>query len=179
MSSFPANPALVAAPGTLTALHGAIKARLALVAAAFPLLETESPTVKRAPNVIDGWLPPKPRAEDNPAGALQFPFLIVRPRTGTDTEQSADQNATAAVDIVIGTFSDTDNGWLDVALLIDAIRADIGAAPAITGTAFEHTGPLTWEVLEQQPRPQWFGVVKTIWTVPRPQRVEARNPQEG
>jgi hypothetical protein len=54
--------------------------------------------------------------------------------------QGADENSTAVVQIVIGTYSDTDDGWLDVSLIIDAIRADLGAAPAIDGTAFEHVG---------------------------------------
>jgi hypothetical protein len=174
MTAFPANLSLVAPPGTLTALHGAIKARMSIVAAAFPLLATKDPTVQRAPTVGDGWLPPKTAGADD-----QYPFLLVRPSGGTDTEQSADQNATADVDIVIGTFSDSDDGWLDVLLIIDAIRADLGAAPSIVGTAFEQTGPSTWQIPEEQPRPQWLGVVKTKWTVPRPQRVEARNPEEG
>lgn len=162
---------MIPAAATLAQLHGAIKARLAVVAAAFPLLETK--TASRAPLVLDGWAPPKV------TDAELFPYLIVRPRAGTDTEQSADENSTAAVDILIGTYSDTDDGWLDVMLLIDAIRADLGAAPAIDETAFEQTGPLTWEISELQPRPQWIGTVKTIWTLPRPRRVEARNPEGG
>lgn len=171
---FPASPALVAAPAGVSALHGAIKARMAAVAALFPNLDTEDANTKQAPTVFDGWLPPRPKD-----GPPQFPCLLVRPRTGTDTEQSADENATAGVDIIVGVWSDTDDGWLDALLLIDAIRADLGAQPAINGTAFEQTGPLTWEIPEEQPRPQWFGKVKTNWTIPRPRRVEARNPQEG
>lgn len=167
-----AAAANAAAPGTLVGLHEAIKARMAIVAAGFPLLETKTDT--RAPDVIDGWLPPKPGAE-----ATQFPFLAVRPRSGVDSEQSADQNATARIDVIVGTYSDTDDGWIDVLLLIDAIRAELGAAPTIVGTAYEQTGPLTWEIPEEQPRPQWFGRVTTNWTLPRPRRVEARNPEEG
>jgi hypothetical protein len=60
------------------AAPGAIKARMAAIAAAFWLLETKSPNVQRAPTVVDGWLPPKPGAD-----AEQFPFMLVRPRTGT------------------------------------------------------------------------------------------------
>jgi hypothetical protein len=161
---------LVAAPGTIAALHGAYKARLADVAAAFPLLETKSGS--RAPRLADGWLPPKDAAVED------FPFLALRPLSGADTEQGGDENATAVIQILIGTYSDTDDGWLDVALIIDAIRADLGAGPTIEGTAFEHIGPLTWELPEGQERPQWFGIVKTIWSLPRPRRVEARNPQE-
>jgi hypothetical protein len=161
-----------AAPGTLAALHLAIKARMAVVAAAFPLLETK--TSARPPTVIDGWLPPK---EDK--NAEQYPFLLVRFTGGNDSEQGADENATATFDIIIGTYSDAPNGWLDVVLVIDAIRADLGAAPAIAGTGFEHTGPLISKVPQEQTRPEWLGVVTTNWTIPRARRVEARNPEEG
>lgn len=166
-----ARHAGAAPPASIAALWAALSGRLEVVAAAYPLLETKSGGA-RAANVVPGWLPPK-----ESAGAEDFPFLIVRPRSGVDTEQAADQNATAVVDIVVGTYSDTDDGWLDVMILIDAIRADLGAEPAISGTAFEQVGPLTWEIPVEQYRPQWFGTVKTIWNVPRPQRVEERNPQ--
>lgn len=167
--------ALAAAPGTLAGLYVAFKARLAAVAARFPLLETKHPDVKRAPAVIDGWLPPKTSADD--LDVERFPFLIVRPKVGSDSVQGADENAVTAIEVVIGTFSDTDDGWLDVLLLIDAIRADLGAQPSIAGTGYEQTGPLTWLIPEQQPRPQWFGSVTSNWTLPRPQRAEARNPE--
>jgi hypothetical protein len=160
------------APFLLAALHIQLKSRLAAIAAKFPLLETKS--MARAPSIVDGWLPPKPGAESE-----QFPFLIVRPFTGTDTCEGADQTGSATMKIIVGTYSDTDDGWLDVLLLIDAIRSDLAEQPTIAGTAFEHLGPLTWEVPEQQPRPQWFGTVTTNWNIARPRRIEARNPEEG
>ncbi len=160
-----------AAPNTLAGLHIAFASRLEAVAARFTGLSTKVQGNKRAAAVIDGWLPPtSPDAE-------QFPFFILRPSAGQDSEQAADQAARAAMKIIVGTFSDTDDGWLDVVLLIDAIRADLGAQPAIQGTAYEHIGPLTWEIPEDQPRPQWFGTVTTQWQLPRPQRVEALNPE--
>lgn len=162
--------ALAAAPSTATGLHHRLKERLEVVAAAFPILETKSGE-PRAPEVIDGWLPPRDAEAD------RFPFLILRPRAGTDSPQAADENSTVTIDVVIGTYSDTDDGWIDVLLIVDAIRADLGAEPAIDGTAFEQVGPLTWQIPEEQPRPQWFGTVTTVWNIPRPQRVEARNPE--
>lgn len=166
-----------AAAGTLDALRGAIMARMAVVAAAFWTLSTKSGT-QRAPQVIDSWLPPMATAADE-----RFPYLIVRPKTGTDSEQGGTQNATAEVDIIIGTFSDTYDGGRDVLQLIDAIRENLAAAPTIAETAYEHTGPLAWQLLAPadpltSTRPQWFGVITTNWTLPRPRRVEARNPTE-
>jgi hypothetical protein len=164
-----------AGPRTVAALHGALKARLESVAAGFSL-ETKVEGAPRAPTVIDGWLPPK---TGDDVDSSRFPFLLVRPRSGVDTQQAGDESATASVQIIIGTYSDEVDGWLDVMMLIDAIRVDLGAEPAIQGTAFEHVGPLSWELQEQQPRPQWFGSVTTQWNLPRPRRVEARNPTEA
>jgi hypothetical protein len=164
-----------AAPNSLMGLHLELKRRLADVAAKFPLLETKTAGVTRVPAVIDGWIPPKPGAD-----AEQFPFLIVRPSGGTDTDEGADQNGRATVKIIIGTYSDTDDGFLDVVLLVDAIRSDLWERPTLDGTAYEHFGPLTWEIPEQQPRPEWFGTVTTIWNVSRPRRIEALySEQEG
>lgn len=165
-----AAQARAAGAAGIAALHLALKQRVQAVVAAFAL-ETKDATVQRAPLVFDGWVPPK--NED------QFPFVCVRPVSGQDSEQSADQDARAVFDLVIGTYSDTDDGWLDVVLLIDALRADLDAGPAIQGTGFEQTGALTWEVPREQPRPQWFGRVTTNWTIPRPRRVENRNPEES
>lgn len=161
-----------AGQNTVAGLHAALVARMETVAAGLSGFATKLEG-KRAATVIDGWLPPTtPDAE-------QFPFLIVRPRSGQDSEQGADENASAAMKIIVGTFSDTDDGFLDVMLMIDAIRLDLDSAPAIDGTAYHHVGPLTWSIPEDQPRPQWFGEVITNWQLPRPQRVEALNPMEA
>ncbi len=100
----------------------------------------------------------------------------MRPRTGSDAVQGAGQDATATVEIIIGTFLDEEDGWIEVVKIIDAIRIDLAAAPVLAATAFEQSGPLTWELLEEQARPQWLGKVTTIWTIPRPRRNESRNP---
>jgi len=154
-----------AAGRTLLDLHRAIKARMAEVVAGLPLLATKSDT--RAATIGDGWLPPKTLAWED------FPFVLVRSRSGSDAEQSADQASTVAVDLVIGTYSDTTDGWFDVVELIEAIRLSLAAKPVLAGTSFEHTGPLTWQLDEEQARPQWLGKVTTNWTIPRPWRVEA------
>ena len=152
-----------AAPSGLIGLCRALSGRMT---EALQYVELDTKTGRRAPEVIGGWLPPKGDAE-----VERFPFVIVRPRRGADSQQGGDEVATAAIEIIVGTYSDTDNGWWDVAHVIDTIRADIGAAPSIEGTAFEHVGPLTWEIPEQQQRPQWFGNVISNWIIPRPERV--------
>jgi len=155
---------------TILGLHIALTKRMKAMAAGFSF-EMKSGT--RAPTVRDGWLPPKdPGVED-------FPFIIVRPSQGEDSQQGGDQVGAATMKIIVGTFADDDIGWFDIMLVIDAIRDDLGEEPVLEGTAYEHWGPLGWEIPEQQPRPQWFGVVTTQWNVPRPRRVEARDPEEG
>jgi hypothetical protein len=160
--------ALAGAPGTIAGLLGSLILRLTGVMGRFAL---ETKTDRRVPSVVAGWLPPK---EDT--DAEDFPFVLVRPKSGTDTEQNADQNGTVIMELIVGTYSDTDDGFVDVTLLIDAVRDDLNSAPVIDGTAYEHIGPLTWEIPEQQPRPQWFGRVLTNWQIPRAMRIEARNP---
>ncbi len=174
---------LAVAPSTLRELHQAIKARLVVALADFWLLSTK--TGHRAPAIVDGWLPPKlapvAGANPQPLNAEQFPFVIVRPRMGTDSEPGAEQASTAVVDLVIGTYSDTDDGWLDVLDVIQAIRLDFHGNPTIAGTAFEHTGPLSWHLADEHPdagqklRPQWLGAITTTWTIPRPRRVDGSN----
>lgn len=160
-----------AAPATILDLHAAIKLRLAdpSIAAAFWMLSDKT-GADHAPTIVDGWLPPKTPT----ATATQFPFLIVRPRVGVDSQQGADQDALATVDVVIGTYSDTDDGWFDVARVIEAIRHSLAERPALEHTAFEHTGPLSWEIEEEPARPQWLGTVTTVWTIPRPRRAPAK-----
>lgn len=159
---------LAPAPRTLLDLHAAVKARLETIAARFALGTKDGGT--KSPDVINGWLPPM-TADKIDAG--RFPFMLVRPKQGKHSEASADANARAVVDIIIGTYCDREDGWFDVAVLIDAICLDIGSAPILERTAFEHVGPLDWVIPEEQPRPQWFGVVTTNWNLPRPYRAQA------
>lgn len=152
-----------AARSTLVDLHRAIKARMVEIAAGLPLFETK--TTARAPSVPDGWLAPK----DGPT-AERFPFIIVRPRTGVDSAAGADADARATFEILIGTYSDTNDGFLDVLIVVDRIRQSLGAAPRLDDTAFEHVGPLSWELFEEQPRPQWEGRAVLTFQIPRPVR---------
>lgn len=156
-----------AAPESLRGLYLAVAARCAAVAAEFWHLSNKAGE-EQAPQVIPGWMPP------NYPEAARFPFLLVRPQRGRDDVPGAAPTSTATVEIVVGTYSDTDDGWIDALALVDALRLDLAAKP--TEGAYEHTGPLTWELPDEQPRPQWLARVTTSWTLPRPRRVEARNP---
>lgn len=162
--------ALAPALRTLVDLHAALKARLVMIAARYELGTKDGG--EKTPDVIDGWLPPMTADK---LDASRFPFMLVRPKQGKDSEASVDASSRASVDIIIGTYCDAEDGWIDVAVLIDAIRLDIGASPVLERTAFEQVGPLDWVITEEQPRPQWFGVVTTNWSLPRPFRGDANS----
>lgn len=157
-----------ASPGTIAGLHAAIKARLSADLAGFDGLETKTAT--RAPQVVDGWLPPK-----DGVGAQVYPFVLVRPSSGSDTEEGIEQHGEARVRLIVGVYGDDDDTWLSLVHIIDAIRLSLDAAPSVGGS-YDHVGPLTWEIPDEQPRPEWIAYVTTNWYVPRPLRVDARNP---
>ncbi len=165
---------MTAAPSTLPDLHRAIKARMAAIAACLPLLGTKAPEpavdtdipIARPAQIFEFDLPPKQLGQE------QFPFLAVRPITCTDSIPGATQDATATFEIVVGTYSDTDDGGADVLLLMQAIRDSLAAEPRIEGTAFESVGPTVCNTENLGAvRPQWLGKVTTNWTLPRPRRV--------
>lgn len=158
-------------PCTLAGLHAALKAHLRADLAGFDGLETK--TANRAPQILDGWLPPK-----DGTNAEDFPFVLVRPSNGNDSEEGIEQHGEAKIKLIIGTYSDTDDGWFDLVHIIDAIRLSLASAPSLNGISYEQVGPLTWEIPDEQPRPEWLATVTTTWYVPRPRRVDARNPGE-
>lgn len=145
----------------------------------------------RVPLVHLAWLPPARSVPetadppDNPGAASDvFPFVLVRPANGSDDSDAA----TVMVALIIGTYSDDDEGIADAIAVIDVLRQVLEERPLLAvrtgGTdrrdphgAFEGYAelrlPLAWHVYEEQPRPHWTAVVTTTWTIPRPTRVDA------
>lgn len=159
-----------AAGSTLVDLVRAVAARVLVVFADATHLATRSGDTA-APAVYIGDLPPKSGADSD-----RFPWAIVRLFASTDTEESGVQMAQAVVGVEIGTYSDDAEGVLDLVALCDRVRLSLLGEPILNGTAFEHVGPLSVDIPEQQPRPQWLGAITTIWRLPRPARIEARDP---
>lgn len=163
---------------TLAGLMRRAALRIEDVAAAFWNLETKPVEPggtgdPRAPIVHIGDLPPKVGNDD-----IRPPFIVVRLAGHTDTEQGADEMATATLSLEICTYSDTADGAIDLVNVIDAIRVSLLEQPVLEDSAYECVGPITSDIPEQQPRPQWLGLVTTTWRLPRPQRVESLNPTE-
>ncbi|GAQ24221.1 hypothetical protein [Tepidanaerobacter syntrophicus] len=126
-------------------------------------LETKKENFRKPPQVVTGYLPPKqPRYKgDSDDEILDFPFVIVRLVKGTDAQQSA----TAVVKFIIGTYSEeTTEGWKDVASIIERIRQEL-CKKYIIGKRYQLEKPIQWEMPEEQPFPQWIGIMTTTWVV--------------
>lgn len=123
------------------------------------VLETNQPGLTKQPKVITGYLPPKKSTPDP-----DYPFVIVRLSDGTD-----DQNgSTVGVRILVGTYSeDPQNGWRDVANIIWRMRTAL-LTTRVIGGRFRLEYPITFEMPEEQPFPEWVGVMDTVWILPQP-----------
>ncbi len=169
---------MIATASSLAALHVAIVARMTAIAATLPLLGTKAPEPavdtgvpqERAAAIYEYDPPPKSAEnKDSP----RYPFLCINPKRGRDSLPGTEEQSTATVEITVGTYSDTNDGGTDVLLIIEAIRRDLGSRPKLEGTAFSHLGPLDWDTPNLgATRPQWLGVVTTVWTLPRPPLVD-------
>ncbi len=123
-------------------------------------LETKKPDLNKPPQVVTGYLPPKDPTRAEP----DFPFLIIRLVEGTD----AQEGATVTVKIIVGTYSeDAQNGWRDVANIVQRIWVELFRRRVIGGR-FRVEYPMKFELPEEQPYPEWIGVMTTVWTVAQP-----------
>lgn len=123
------------------------------------MLETGN-VIDRPPQVVEGWLPPKGSSLSEPD---DFPYVIVRLCEGEDTEESG----TVKVKIIVGTHSEEIRGWEDAGNIIMRIRNALLAARTLYNR-YRLELPLTYQLFEDQPYPEWIGLITTIWTVPLP-----------
>jgi len=121
-------------------------------------LETNKDTNK-APQVVTGYLPPKKSTPDP-----DYPFVIVRLVEGSDSQDGA----TVTVKIIVGTYSeDVQNGWRDVASIIQRIWTEL-FKKRIIAQKYRVEYPMKFEMSEEQPFPEWVGIMTTTWTVAHP-----------
>lgn len=121
-------------------------------------LETNK-DLNKPPQVVTGYLPPKKSTPDP-----DYPFVIVRLVEGTDNQESA----TVTVKIIVGTYSeDAQNGWRDVANIIQRIWTELFKRRVIA-KKFRVEYPMKFEMPEEQPFPEWVGIMTTNWTVAHP-----------
>jgi len=155
-----------AAPGhTTQALLDALRERLAACLQEMKLPTDVDGEPKRAPNIIDGFLPPK-RGKGKGPERGEFPFVIVRPGAGEDTAHNA---ASDTVRLVIGVSRRcaddalSDDAYRDWMAIKERIRTDLLMQPVVGGR-FRVEYPLRWDVPDDQPAPQFLGVLEVNFT---------------
>ncbi len=121
------------------------------------ILETGKSQPK-APQVVEGWLPPK-ESQDTP----DIPYIIIRLTEGEDT----DEVARATIKILVGTYSEDNDGWKDSMNILLRIRERLLTMRTIENK-FRIELPLKWKLFEEQPYPIWIGEITTNWIVALP-----------
>lgn len=123
------------------------------------VLETKRPELTKPPQVLTGYLPPKNSTPDP-----DFPFVIVRLVNVTDTQDGA----TVTVNIIVGTYSeDAQNGWRDVANISQRIWTEL-FKKRVLAKKYRVEYPMKFEMPDEQPFPEWVGIMTTTWTVAQP-----------
>ena len=90
--------------------------------------------------------------------------MIVRLVKGEDTQEGA----TLTVKIIVGTYSeDAQEGWRDVANIIQRIWQEL-FKKRVVAKKFRLEYPMNFEMPEEQPYPEWIGIMTTTWTLPHP-----------
>ncbi|NPV30656.1 MAG: hypothetical protein HPY58_13620 [Firmicutes bacterium] len=123
-------------------------------------LETKKPDLNKPPQVVTGYLPPPEASREEP----NFPFVIIRLLEGTDDQEGS----TVTVKIIVGTYSeDSQNGWRDVANIIQRIRTEL-LRRRVIAKKYRVEYPIKFEIVEEHPYPEWIGVMTTVWAIAQP-----------
>lgn len=126
--------------------------------------ETKNKTY-RAPQVIDGYLPPK--NPKDPQSIEDFPFVIVRYLN----DEGQVENSTAQVKIICGIYSEDDQrGWRDFLNLSNTIKTHL-MSKSFLGKCFEVQLPIKREFPEEQGVPEWIGWLTLTIAIPNIQAV--------
>lgn len=115
----------------------------------------------RPPTVINGYLPPKRTgAEDD------FPFIIVRAESG----KSEEETTTIDVAIVIGCYSKEYDAHEDCINVMTRIRLALASMEnGVLDNRFVLQFPIEWNLMPEQPYPQWQLDIQTHWVYNTPQ----------
>ncbi len=115
----------------------------------------------RAPQIVDGYLPPKRTLEDD-----DFPFVIVRAEEGT----SFMGQTSVTVSLIVGCYTTETDGYAHCMEIMQRIRAALCQMPEQTlDERFQLEFPIVWRNFPEQPYPQWQLEMTTKWTFNTPQ----------
>ncbi|MCM3141305.1 hypothetical protein [Brevibacillus sp. MER 51] len=91
-----------------------------------------------------------------------FPFVIIRAMGGEDQ----DGKASVSINLLVGTHSKDDDGFIDVLNIIEDVRQSL-LKNRVVGGSFRLDLPLKWKLFDEQPYPGWIGEINTLWEIPR------------
>ena len=128
------------------------------------LLPTKDGKTLRAPRIVNGFLPPKRSSELD-----DFPFVLVRPEQGITDRQSEE----IRVNIIVGCYSEEYDGFEYGVNVIERIKEKICTLPAETlEQRYQMRYPIKWNMVPEQPWPQWQIDMETIWVFNSPRNTD-------
>lgn len=147
-------------PGQEIDLCRALRSRIAEVVSDLRLPTDSNDDALRAPQVVNGYLPPK-RQNDEP----DYPFVIVRPGKGSTTRR--DMSA-AEVKLLIGCYSEEFDGFEECLMVMSHLRTSFMERP-ILEKRWQFELPFEWTNFDDQPWPQWNIECTCRWSLYTPQ----------
>jgi hypothetical protein len=127
-------------------------------------LPTKDGKTLRAPQIVNGFLPPK-RSTD----LDDFPFVLVRPEQCT-TERESEE---VRVNIIVGCYSQEYDGFEYGVNVVERIKEKICTLPAETlAKRYQMRYPIKWTMVPEQPWPQWQIDMETIWIFNSPRNTD-------
>lgn len=127
-------------------------------------LPTKDGETLRAPQIVNGFLPPK-RSTD----LDDFPFVLVRPEQCT-TERESEE---VRVNIIVGCYSQEYDGFEYGVNVVERIKEKICTLPAETlAQRYQMRYPIKWTMVPEQPWPQWQIDMETIWIFNSPRNTD-------
>lgn len=127
-------------------------------------LPTKDGKTLRAPQIVNGFLPPK-RSTD----LDDFPFVLVRPEQCTTDRESEE----IRVSIIVGCYSEEYDGFEYGVNVVERIKEKICTLPAETlDQRYQMRYPVKWTMVPEQPWPQWQIDMETIWIFNSPRNTD-------
>lgn len=116
----------------------------------------------RVPTVINAYLPPKNHE------VKDFPYVLIRAEAGNSSPSETE----TTVAIIIGCYSEEDDGSEHCINVMTRIRSALSSMEnGILANKYVLKYPITWEIVPEQPWPQWQLDIVTKWGYNSPQAI--------
>ena len=121
----------------------------------------------RPPQVINGFLPPKQYIQPNQSEREDdFPFVVVRP----DKAETDSGKTEVTVSIIIGCYSKDFDGYEYCLNVMSRIRNALSSMKnGVLDKKYILQFPFEWDIVPEQPWPQWQVDITTRWVFNAPQ----------